>query len=193
MEKHILLKIFPPINDLSLLNYDNEGLWSITLPSDADTISQIICTELSSNIVIFDGTAGIGGNTISFSKFFKKVIGVELNSDRYHILESNIKAYKLENVELINGNCIDYCINQVIDAYFFDPPWGGPNYKSNTKIRIKLGQFSLLELVQLIKTHNDKMIFIKLPNNYDLEEFILFNYRVIKIPTKGTKYQLLII
>lgn len=192
MEKHILLKIYPPINDLSLLKYDNEGLWSITLPSDADTISQIIYNELDRNITIYDGTAGLGGNVLSFSKFFNKVIGVELNSDRFKILQSNVLAYDASNITLINGDCTMH-MNDTIDCYFFDPPWGGPDYKANNIIRLKLGSLSLIELVKTIKEKYNKTVFMKLPNNYDMNEFTMYNYRVIRIPAKGTKYQLLII
>ena len=187
-----MLKIYPPINDLSLLKYDNEGLWSITLPSDADTISQIICDETNHDITIYDGTAGLGGNILSFSKFFKKVIGVELNVDRFKILQSNVLAYDASNVNIINGDSMLH-MNDTIDAYFFDPPWGGPDYKANSIIRLKLGSLSLIELVKTIKEKYNKMIFMKLPNNYDMNEFTMYNYRVIRIPAKGTKYQLLII
>jgi hypothetical protein len=73
MEKNILNKIFPPSENIKNLGYDSEGLWSITLPQDADTISQIILNENNSDITIIDTTAGLGGNTLSFAKYFKKV------------------------------------------------------------------------------------------------------------------------
>ena len=92
MEKNILNKIFPPSSNSKDLGYDNEGLWSITLPQDADTISQIILNESNSDITIFDGTAGLGGNTISFAKYFKNVIAVEMNKDRFMLLQNNIKC-----------------------------------------------------------------------------------------------------
>lgn len=188
MEKNILNKIFPHSDNISLLKYDMEGLWSITLPSDANDISQIILNELDTSITILDGTAGLGGNTISFCRFFKKVVAVEMNTNRFKMLESNIKAYNFNNqlqgtqqsCIVINGDCIEH-FNDNIDTYFFDPPWGGPEYKQSAKTRIKLGSKTLIEIVDIIKTKYNKMVFMKLPSNYDLDEFNSYNYRIHKI------------
>jgi len=179
MDKNILTKIFPPTNDIALLNYDMEGLWSITLPIDADEISQIICREAQGTIIL-DGTSGLGGNVISFSKYFKKVIAVEMNSSRFTMLKSNILAYNITNIELINDDCMNH-LDKEIDIYFFDPPWGGPEYKNNSKIIIKLGDKNFPEIINSIKKLGEKKIFLKLPYNYDLSDFDNFNYKVYKI------------
>jgi hypothetical protein len=42
MDNKIISKIFPFSQNSKMLKYDDEGLWSITLPNDADTISNII-------------------------------------------------------------------------------------------------------------------------------------------------------
>ena len=42
---------------------------------------------------IFEGTAGLGGNIISFAKNFKSVTGVEHNEQRFEILENNMNSY----------------------------------------------------------------------------------------------------
>lgn len=170
----IIKKIFPVTDNYSLLQYDEEGLWSITHPVDADKISNIIKRELGSNISIMDCTAGIGGNTISFSKFFNKVVSVEMNSNKFSLLKNNIECYLLTNITLINDDCNNVNVN--CNCYFYDPPWGGPNYKNENSIRLKLGNKSLFEIV-----NNKKNVFMKLPNNYDLEEFNNFNYKIYKI------------
>jgi 16S rRNA G966 N2-methylase RsmD len=191
MEKNILNKIFPPSENIKNLGYDGEGLWSITLPQDADTISQIILNENNSNITIIDSTAGLGGNTLSFAKYFKNVIAIELNKERFTLLQNNIKAYDYTNINCINDDCIVYINNNIVTSnivYFFDPPWGGPDYKNSSKIRIKLGNTNLYDIIKKLKDNNSN-IFIKLPNNYDLDEFVSFNYRVNKIKN----YMLLIL
>ena len=68
----MLNKLFPETN-YEKLQYDNEGLYSITNYKEADIISSIIKNNFISNnnIKIYDGTGGLGGNTISFSKHFK--------------------------------------------------------------------------------------------------------------------------
>jgi 16S rRNA G966 N2-methylase RsmD len=193
MDLNIIQKIFPPlllqvsssdINNLqnlqNLPKYDQEGLWSITLPQEADYISNLIKLEINAGSTIFDATAGLGGNTISFAKHFKKVVSIELCKSRFEILSNNIQSYKLTNVTLINGDCLDY-LNGDYQGYFFDPPWGGPDYKYNVETKIKIGKYSLEEVVSKIKLINEKPIFIKLPFNYNLAEFNKYNYKIDKI------------
>lgn len=176
MDNNIINKIFPYNEKAYLLKYDNEGVWSITLPKEADIICDIIMRELNTkNLTIFDSTGGIGGNTIAFANHFNKVICIELNKNRYEIIKHNITIYDITNVELIHGSCIEY-LNKDADVYFYDPPWGGPDYKTILKLRIKFDDKSLYEIVR-----PNKLNIFKLPCNYDLDEFQNFNYRVIKI------------
>ena len=171
---------FPKIDNINSLQYDDEGLWSISIPEDADKIAYIIKTHINNNNKILDGTAGLGGNVFSFSKYFKYVRAIELNYNRYLMLQNNIKAYNLNNVSVYNGNCIDY-LDDTYDAYFFDPPWGGPNYKYNKSMRLKISNNKLINIVNNIRRINNSIIFFKLPYNYDLDEFNLFNYKLFKI------------
>lgn len=180
MDLNIITKIFPLTEKYDLLSYDSEGIYSITLPNDAEEISSLIKNLLGNEITICDATAGIGGNTISFGKNFKKIISIELCKSRYKILENNVKVYNLVNIDLINDSCLNK-LNLECSAYFFDPPWGGPDYKFKKSIRFKLGDLSLIEIIKKINQQSQKIIFFKLPNNYDLDEFNEFNYNINKI------------
>ena len=177
MEKNIINKIFPIIPNNNLLKYDSEGLWSISLPNDAEKISLIILNNFGSDIYILDGTSGIGGNVISFAKYFDKVCAIELDKTRFEILKNNIDIFKLNNVNLINDNSNNY-LNNDYDVYFFDPPWGGQDYKNKVNLRFKLGNYTLHDLINKV---NNKPIIFKLPNNYDLSEFSNYNYNINKI------------
>lgn len=163
----------------NIVKYDDEGLWSLSCPSEADKISKIIFESVNNNIII-DCTAGLGGNTISFSKYFKNVISIEINKDRYEMLKENIKNHKLKNITLFNDDCLRY-LGFKCDAYFFDPPWGGPDYKYKESINITLGDYSLYDVIKIIRTYNNNLIFFKLPFNYNLNEFIEFNYKINNI------------
>ena len=185
MDTNIIQQIFPKINDLNnelihALKYDTEGLWSITHPAEATIISKLIQAEIGYNSRILDATAGIGGNTISFANYFKHVTAIELFQTRFEILKNNVNTFNNTNIELINDSCLNH-LDGKYDGYFFDPPWGGPNYKYNSKITIKLGNLTLEEIINKIKKNNNKPIFLKLPNNYDLNEFNSFNYKIDKI------------
>jgi predicted RNA methylase len=188
MDIVIINKIFPMISDNKLLKYDTEGLWSISLPNDAHKISLIILSNYGSNLSIFDGTAGIGGNVISFAKFFNNVYAIELDKNRFEILKNNINIYQLNNIILINDDSNNHLYGNY-DIYFFDPPWGGKDYKNKENLRLCLSNYTLNELINKIKNYNNKPIIFKLPNNYDLSEFSNYNYNIIKIKN----YMLIII
>ena len=113
----MLNKLFPK-TDYKNIQYDDEGLYYITNYREADLISIIIKNNYnnSNKLKILDGTGGLGGNTFSFSKNFKKVTSIELNSERCQMLKNNIKLYNLKNVEIINCNSIDYLIKNKKDC-----------------------------------------------------------------------------
>ena len=175
---NIIKKIYPNISEdkLKELKYDEEGLYSITLPEEAKIISSLLVKSLKKEAkksTIFDGTAGLGGNTLSFCNYFKNVISCEINKSRYDILKKNIELYKYNNIVINNINCIEYIKNNnSSDVYFFDPPWGGPDYKFKTNISLKLSNMSLINIVKLIKNkNNNAIICFKLPFNYNFNEF----------------------
>lgn len=180
MNNDIKKKIFPPILNYQDLQYDEIGLYSITHPIDADLISNLIFDKIGYNSILMDGTAGIGGNSISFSKFFKKVISIELDSQRFNMLKHNLNIFNINNVISINDNFLNQ-INMDVSGYYFDPPWGGPDYKKNDLISIHIDNFSLYAIVKKIREFSSAPIFFKLPDNYNLKEFCKLNYMINKI------------
>lgn len=174
------INVFPKIDNMDKFKYDDEGLWSISIPVDADKISKIILKHINNNNKILDGTAGLGGNIFSFSKYFKNVTAIEIDSNRCNMLESNIRTLNLNNVQVYNNNSINY-LHDKYDAYFFDPPWGGPDYKYKNKLNIKMNNYRLIDIVNKIRKHNHSIIFFKLPFNYNMDEFKLLNYKVYRI------------
>lgn len=195
----MLSDLFPDI-DYSKLKYDTEGLYSITNYKEADQISNILIENykndsvciLNKEITILDGTGGIGGNTISFSKFFEKITCIELNNERYKMLLNNVNTYNLKNVYILNCDCVEYLFSNYnnYNIYFFDPPWGGPNYKKSQNLTLTLGSKTLLEIATYLKINTkDKLLVYKLPYNYNFNEFSYFNYKLIKI----NKYYIIII
>ncbi|VVB84020.1 putative cobalt-precorrin-6B C(15)-methyltransferase (decarboxylating) [uncultured archaeon] len=75
--------------------------------------------------VLVELGAGIGGQTIAFSRRCKKVIAVEKDKNRARILNQNLKKLRIKNVEVINGDALNKSIIQKIskekvDIVFFD-------------------------------------------------------------------------
>jgi 16S rRNA G966 N2-methylase RsmD len=189
----MLSELFPS-TIYSKIQYDTEGLYSITQHDDADMISEMLINNFTnkSNLTILDGTGGLGGNTISFSKYFKTVTSVEINENRYKMLINNIKLYNIQNVNIIIGDSIEYLLNNYknYDIYFFDPPWGGPEYKKHKNIKLKISNYYLSELATIITNSiQDKLLVFKIPYNYDLNEFSNFNYKLYKLK----KYYIILI
>ncbi len=192
---NLLKKIFPFDNckDLVNLKFDTEGLWSISYPNDANKISEGIKIFEKTGIkinTIFDMTAGLGGNTISFCKYFDNVIASEIDHERFKILENNMKNYNYQNYELLIGDSIAQLstLKKEIDAVFIDPPWGGPNYKYDTNINITLSGLELHEIVKIVTNYkyNEskiKVLSLKLPYNFDFKSF----YQKIKFFMKAKK------
>lgn len=172
-----LKKIFPEPtnNDYNGLDCDEEGLYSITHPKEADKISESIIETLeTNNIHIVDLTAGCGGNMISFIKYFNKVSGIEINKNRYNILKGNLSKYSFNNYELINNDCLNINYNNY-DVFFIDPPWGGPNYKKTANIELYLSDMKLYDFILMLP--KNKLIILKLPFNYNID---CFNNIIIK-------------
>jgi 16S rRNA G966 N2-methylase RsmD len=159
------------------LKSDEEGLYSLSHKDDADKLSSIIKDKYG-DISILDATSGIGGNSISFGTNFTNVISIELNTERFKLLKENLESRNLKNI-LINGNFMNF-INMNYDLIFIDPPWGGPNYKFEKKIKLSLNNISLKEVTSILKI-KDKIVIWKLPYNYELKEFDKFNYQIHNI------------
>jgi 16S rRNA G966 N2-methylase RsmD len=207
----LIKKIFPIYNSINIddLQFDDVGLYSISLPKDADIISNFIINNIQSvnnmhsidntqsvnnmhsinntqSVIIIDGTAGIGGNTISFCNNFKNVIAFEIDENRFKILNNNLKVYNLNNVITYNLNSLDSLptynnLNTPI-IYFFDPPWGGPNYKKYKNLTFKFNDLELNQIVINIKEFNkNSYISFKLPTNFDLSIFNSFKYKILNL------------
>lgn len=202
--KNKIMRIFPILKNT--VNYNNlliddESFSFITIREIAHLTSKIICNHLSKHninpqkVSIADYCAGVGGNVISFSKFFNHVYAIEINKTRSEYLLNNIGVYNCKNVSVINKSSIDYnqictdnnhCIyNDNPVVIFIDPPWGGIDYKNTEILKIKLGNMLVEELVMdifdkftvLIDKYNDyenRFIVLKLPKNFDIESF--YNY-----------------
>lgn len=179
---------FPLYFDNKLYNNDkfevtDEGLFSVTPPVEANLFSLIIKNVFPKSNIIMDGTANCGGNTISFSKFFTKVISIELNEENYNALKINTGVYNLDNVKLILGSTLDYYKKLKYDILFLDPPWGGKNYKKHTVLDLKIGNKDIKEIIHDLKKLGKKGLVFKLPYNFNLtQNYMIGNYlSIIKI------------
>ena len=190
-KKIIMNKLFPcpPNNNYDNLMIDMESTSHISTPHVSETIATIIESLIPQHIVlenvtIFDGTACVGGDTIALGKTFGTVIATEIDKKRYDMLVNNLREFELWNVIPINDDSLKlYQKINFIDVMYFDPPWGGKNYKYKKDLRLKIGNMYLDEIVNQvldqkllmkdgnIHTRSDvNMVVFKLPKNYNLHE-----------------------
>ena len=133
-----------------------------------------------SNLSIVDATSCIGGNTLSFAKYFIRVDSIEIDKDNYKILKHNIKVsqklHELYTPSLkgkINSYLGDY--KDILpdikhnDIIFFDPPWGDDYDIKNPKMPM-LGDHTVPEFIDKVCDQFNH-VFVKLPPNLDLGDF----------------------
>jgi predicted RNA methylase len=155
--------IFPPIEEhkINFLMIDEESISYITFANSAQEITNVIMNNLydfpapqstesvtwdaltpdkkMKELVITDMTAGVGGNVLNFACCFKYVNAVEIEKIRYDYLKKNIGVYEHLNVNCYNGDSVKFLIegdSLIQDIVFFDPPWGGKDYKLHTNLRL---------------------------------------------------------
>jgi 16S rRNA G966 N2-methylase RsmD len=89
--------------------------------------SSEITAEYKSSVIsgdlLIDITGGFGVDAYYFSKKFKKVTHCELNANLSTIVNNNYQQFKIEGIQLISGNGIDYLKNtsKKYDWIYIDP------------------------------------------------------------------------
>ncbi len=173
------------------LKMTDKGLYSISKPEDAKWIGDIIKKFIydqegkpSTNFTIMDATAGMGGNTISFSKFFEKVISIEINQIHFQVLKNNIDAIGCNNVDLRLDNFVHTLMKfpKLCDVVFIDPPWGGRGYKNFRYFSLKLGKTPIQYTINLIHSLKYPYVVLKAPYNLNISNILTdVNYKNIQI------------
>jgi tRNA/tmRNA/rRNA uracil-C5-methylase (TrmA/RlmC/RlmD family) len=88
----------------------NIGKYSITKPLQGKWMKSIMIDffkqkKLNTKFcTIIDAFAGIGGDSIFFSKYFQHVHAIEKNQTHFEVLKNNIEVLDLTNVHLYMGN-----------------------------------------------------------------------------------------
>ena len=96
------------------IQMDEVGTYSVTDMRSADKTSRLIRDELRriSGLAgmkgsIIDGSACVGGNTISFAKHFEKVTAYEISGTRCQMLRHNLALFNVvEKVNVIQGDFV---------------------------------------------------------------------------------------
>lgn len=182
-------KYFPEkgIDKSTTLTLTEQGMYSITKPMEANQIIDIISKYAPPTAIILDGTAGCGGDTISFASYFKYVISVEIDKNNCLCMKNNIAAYNLDQkVKVVcPNNLMEVIENEEIkyDIIFLDPPWGGKNYRQEKGLNIYLCRTLNLDTIsddkcaekiisqEIANQVPNKLFVMKVPTNFNFTEF----------------------
>ena len=173
------------------LQFNFISSFSTTEFSIADEMSQFILETVGekirssnkdklSRLSIVDATSCIGGNTLSFAKYFSNVDSIEMDPNNFKILEHNIlnskklsKLYKPSLEGRINYHLGDY--NNILpdikhhDIIFFDPPWGDDYNIKDPKMPM-LGDLTVPMFMDKA-CQQFSHVFVKIPPNLDVSAF----------------------
>jgi tRNA/tmRNA/rRNA uracil-C5-methylase (TrmA/RlmC/RlmD family) len=170
-----------------------QSLYSSAYIADGYGTSQLIysiCKQLfpeQTEHTIIDCNANIGGNTIPYAYYFDNVIAVEFIKDEFLRLLNNIIRYKFANILAVHSDITEYlsknpdCV-KYSSCLFFDPPWGGRNYKYVESLELYFlapngGQINVVDYINKLDT--SALIILKCPENTNLKN--------IKKPIKKLK------
>jgi len=160
---------------VSTFRWDDVSLYSVTDVVTADAISALLQSldGVGAGGTITDCNGCIGGNTMSFAKHFAQVHAIEKDEDRFSMLQHNVGVLGLnDKVTCHQGSCVDEALLSGIrqDIYFFDPPWGGPEYMRQPKVDLFLDELSIAQVCERVSTRC-RYAAVKVPTNFDTQGF----------------------
>lgn len=164
------------------IQIDAEGLYSVT-PEEIGAHQ----ASLIRSTTVLDGFACVGGNAIAFARAGKKVIAVELSSDRIDMAKVNADIYGVGNdIDFIEGDFFDVAPTVKASAVYLDPPWGGPSYNEKGVFLLENFEPDGNKILKLALELSDEVI-IKVPLIFDVSEIDRYSkdYQVYEDITKG--------
>ncbi|KFD56356.1 hypothetical protein M513_02811 [Trichuris suis] len=86
---------------------------------------------------IVDAFCGVGGNTIQFARYCRRVIAIDIDPVKIKCARRNAEIYGVsDRIEFL---CADFFVvapHLDADVVFLSPPWGGPSYQLSSTFNI---------------------------------------------------------
>lgn len=157
------------LEQFNKLLFTDESIYSSSKKEGSQLLKNIIYENLQDeNIIITDGTANIGTDSIYLSNYFKKINSIEISNINHKALTNNINVFNRDNINPILGDVITEINNLDQDVIYIDAPWGGRNYKKNENMKLYLGDMEILDFYKNFK-NKAKIFVFKIPYNYNFE------------------------
>ena len=177
-----------PDVDKSKLKFVESSSYSISYYYHAKWLADHIANNYGNNIILADVCSNVGGNTIEFAlEGFTEIRSYDIDILACDALKNNLKLYKKYikgKVSVINEDANTQNYSDVT-VFFIDPPWGGKDYKENSKMMLYLGDISLSTFIN--KHCMNAPVYCKVPVNFDLEQLEKDTYRTFEVYHMKTK------
>jgi len=179
-------------NNFLKLKFTKDSYYSVSKIEGALFLYKVIKKTYKDtfDLILTDGTANIGSDTIFLSDYFKKINAIEYEEENYEALINNIKVLKKRNIKTYNKDSNKIITKLKQDIIYIDAPWGGPDYKTKKKVKLYLGEVEIIDFY--LKHINAAKTFIfKVPKNYDFSKLHKLKNKSVKLYLFENKYVLI--
>ncbi len=163
---NVISKYFYSCKSINRIKMSKKSLYSTALLADGELTAKLIAKCVGYNKTIADMCSNCGGNTQWFAYYFKHVIAIEKDPNEFARVVNNMNIYGYKNITFHNDSCLNVDI-QNADVVFYDPEWGGSDYKKIEKLELRLDDKNILDIINGINgnTGTNKLIVLKHPYN----------------------------
>lgn len=200
----IIIRKMDIINNYRFIDFEmnKEARYSLTKPFEASQIAVFVLDSLP-NIEdrkeIIDASCGVGGDSITFSRYFEIVHSVEINPETYELLLRNIQKFGAKNIMTYNVDFLLFIEENIemikrIKAIYIDCPWAGPAYKFKKTVKLYMSEIPIDEVIdRIFKINKEIIIFMKVPFNVEMTnyEHYVVDFKVIINRMNQKKFQVL--
>uniref|UniRef100_A0A5S6QEE2 Trimethylguanosine synthase n=1 Tax=Trichuris muris TaxID=70415 RepID=A0A5S6QEE2_TRIMR len=148
---------------------DEESWFSVT----PEAIAVHIAKRCACNTIV-DGFCGVGGNSIQFAKYCRRVIAIDIDPVKVKCARRNAEIYGVgDRIEFLCADFFAVAPHLKADVVFLSPPWGGPNYQQCSAFNVlemdKMRDQSIFAAARMI-TKNVVYFVPRNSNLYDIFE-----------------------
>lgn len=167
------------------------GRYSFTNTAHNDEIVKIIENKYINKaelkrLTIVDCTSCVGGDTIGFARYFKKVVSIEKDYTNFYALKNNVNAYGFDNIVVKNEDFMeiykDIITKEKPDIIYMDPPWGGVGYHKEKVVDLYINGKDIKLIIDEIRAVDPNLlIVIKVPYNFNGSDLLQYFGRMAYI------------
>jgi hypothetical protein len=171
------------------MKVDDVGLYSVTNTKWGTAIANTMVRSIQHQqigwnlpmhnmpLIAIDLTASVGGMTLALAKTrcFQTVIAIEIDPGRADLCRQNMIHHRMEHmVQVRTMDAMDVIPTLPSrSCVVIDPPWGGVNYKQPQHQLIKMGKWSLEDIVEQISLHLTPCVLgIRLPLQFAVDDLL---------------------